>query len=171
MTDYTRKYGPAAIGARLRRLSESIDEDARKIYAELGIGLEQRWVGVIEQLAIQGPSSVSELASSLGIRHPSVSQTRQSLEEAGLIEWDVNPSDKRSRRIRLSASGRKLYRRLAPLWELMNQAAVELNRDAGDAIAAFDRLDEALKHKPLYDRIKAKLELATPRRARGAGTV
>ncbi|HEY0801463.1 MAG TPA: MarR family transcriptional regulator, partial [Steroidobacteraceae bacterium] len=88
MVDYTRKYGPAAIGGRLRRLSESNDEDAGRIYAELGINFQQRWVGVLEQLGDRGPLSVGELASSLGIRHSSVSQTRRSLEDAGLVESD-----------------------------------------------------------------------------------
>ena len=160
MTDYTRKYGPAAIGARLRRLSESIDEDARRVYSELGIELEQRWVGMIEQLAVRGPSSVSELAIALGIRQPSVSQTRQSLEEAGLIEWEVDPSDRRSRKIQLSAAGWRLFRRLEPVWELLNQTAIELNREAGDAIAALDRLDKAFARQSLYERVNAKIKRA-----------
>ena len=63
MVDYTRKYGPAAIGARLRRLSESIDEDAGRIYADLGIEFQQRWVGILEHLDGRGAQSVGELAA------------------------------------------------------------------------------------------------------------
>ena len=92
MIDRTRNYGPAAIGARLRRLSESIDEDAGRIYAELGIDCQQRWVGMLEQLAQGGAQSVGELATALGIRHSSVSQTRRSLEDAGLVSASRNVS-------------------------------------------------------------------------------
>jgi DNA-binding MarR family transcriptional regulator len=98
-TDHTSKYGPAAIGARLRRLSESIDEDAGRIYAELGIRFQQRWVGILEELKKRGPQTVGELAEALGIRHSSVSQTRRSLEEAGLIDSGAHPEDGRSRKL------------------------------------------------------------------------
>jgi DNA-binding MarR family transcriptional regulator len=157
MIDYTRKYGPAAIGARLRRLSESIDEDAGRIYSELGIVFQQRWVGILEQLDRRGAQSVGGLAASLGIRHSSVSQTRRSLEDAGLLESDVDPKDGRSRLLRLSASGKQLVRRLKPLWRILNTTSLELDKEAGGVIAALDRLDRALQRLSLYDRVKQKL--------------
>ena len=162
MVDYTRKYGPAAIGARLRRLSESIDEDAGRIYLDLGIDFQQRWVGILEQLESRGAQSVGELAAALGIRHSSVSQTRRSLEEAGLVESDVDPQDGCSRLLRLSVSGKQLVRRLKPLWRILNVTSLELDREAGRVIAALDRLDHALERRPLYDRVKEKLA-AKPR--------
>jgi DNA-binding MarR family transcriptional regulator len=163
MVDYTRKYGPAAIGARLRRLSESIDEDAGRIYADLGIEFQQRWVGILEQLHGRGASSVSELAVSLGIRHSSVSQTRRSLEEAGLVESDADPQDGRSRVLRLSVSGKQLVRRLGPLWRILNATSLELDTEAGHLIEALDRLDRALERLSLYDRVKQKLASRKPR--------
>jgi MarR family transcriptional regulator, organic hydroperoxide resistance regulator len=162
MVDYTRKYGPAAIGARLRRLSESIDEDAGRIYVDLGIDFQQRWVGILEQLDARGAQSVGELAGSLGIRHSSVSQTRRSLEEAGLVESDVDPKDARSRLLRLSARGKQLVRRLKPLWRILNSTSLELDHEAGRVIAALDRLDRALLRQPLYDRVKEKLAARKP---------
>jgi DNA-binding MarR family transcriptional regulator len=163
MVDYTRKYGPAAIGARLRRLSESIDEDAGRIYSDLGIAFQQRWVGILEQLQDRGASSVSELAASLGIRHSSVSQTRRSLEEAGLVESDADPQDGRSRVLRLSVNGAQLVRRLKPLWRVLNATALELDKEAGHVIDALDRLDRALERQPLYDRVQQKLSARKPR--------
>ncbi|HEX3914973.1 MAG TPA: MarR family transcriptional regulator [Steroidobacteraceae bacterium] len=157
MTDYTRKYGPAAIGARLRRLSESIDEDAGRIYAELGIDFQQRWVGILEHLSGQGAQSVGGLALALGIRHSSVSQTRRSLEEAGLVESDPDPNDGRSRLLRLSAGGKRLVRRLRPLWKVLNATSLELDQEADGLIGALDRLDAALQRVSLYDRVRQKL--------------
>jgi MarR family transcriptional regulator, organic hydroperoxide resistance regulator len=163
MVDYTRKYGPAAIGARLRRLSVSIDEDAGRIYVDLGIDFQQRWVGILEQLDGRGAQSVGELAAALGIRHSSVSQTRRSLEEAGLVESDVDPKDARSRLLRLSAVGKQLVRRLKPLWRVLNATSLELDKEAGRVIAALDRLDRALEQQSLYDRVKQKLAAGKPR--------
>jgi len=162
MVDYTRKYGPAAIGARLRRLSESIDEDAGRIYVDLGIDFQQRWVGILEQLHDRGAQSVGELAASLGIRHSSVSQTRRSLEEAGLVASDVDPGDGRSRLLRLSVSGKELVRRLQPLWKILNATSLELDQEADHVIDALDRLDRALERLSLYDRVKQKLASRKP---------
>jgi MarR family transcriptional regulator, organic hydroperoxide resistance regulator len=163
MVDYTRKYGPAAIGARLRRLSENIDEDAGRVYVDLGIDFQQRWVGILEQLHDRGAQPVGELAASLGIRHSSVSQTRRSLEEAGLVESQVDPQDGRSRLLRLSGSGKELVRRLQPLWKILNATSLELDAEADHVIAALDRLDRALERLSLYDRVRQKLASRKPR--------
>jgi DNA-binding MarR family transcriptional regulator len=163
MVDYTRKYGPAAIGARLRRLSESIDEDAARIYVDLGIDFQQRWVGILEQLHDRGAQPVGELAASLGIRHSSVSQTRRSLEEAGLVESQVDPQDGRSRLLRLSGSGKELVRRLQPLWKILNATSRELDAEAAHVIAALDRLDRALERLSRYDRVRQKFASRKPR--------
>lgn len=157
MTDATSRFGPAAIGARLRRLSEVIDEDAGRIYTELGIDFQQRWVGILEQLALHGSLSVSELADYLGIRHSSVSQTRRSLEESGLVSSEIDPVDARSRRLRLSPLGKKLVRRLEPLWEGLNAISIELNIEAGNVVEALDRLDRALQKASIYERMQQKL--------------
>lgn len=160
--DYTRKLGPLALGGRLRRLSERIDEDAARLYAELGITFEQRWWGVMEQLFHHGQASVGELARSLGISHPSVSQTRRSLEAAGLIEAHADPHDARSRRIELSEQGRALYQRLAPVWAAMDAVAIELDAEAADVISVLDRLDAALSRASLYERLKRAMADGDP---------
>src|SRR3954465_4059183 len=86
-----RGLGGAAIGALLRRISERIDRDANRVYARLGVNFEQRWMGVLDLLARQGPLSVKDLARDLRISHPSVSQTRSSLLKAGLVAERVDP--------------------------------------------------------------------------------
>lgn len=62
----------AAIGALLRRISDRVERDANRVYARLGVSFEQRWMGVLDLLARQGPMSVKDLANSLKISDPSV---------------------------------------------------------------------------------------------------
>lgn len=155
--DYTKSMGGAALGARLRRLSEAIDRDATRIYAMLGIRFEQRWFGVLNQLALNGPMTVSELAVALRITRASVSQARQSLEDAGLVETEEHPSDARQRHLVLTRAGTKLLRRLSALWQAMNDAALEVNAEAGNVVAALDRLDGVLARRSIFDRIAERL--------------
>lgn len=157
LPDYVKEAGPAAIGARLRRLSNEVDGDARRIYADLGIDFEQRWLGLLDLLSNHGPLTVGELAGSLGISHPSVSQSRQSLASAGLIAWEKDGKDRRRRKLRLTEEGRALVARLEPVWKALDEAAAEIDREAGAAVAALERLEDALRAKSVYDRVRERL--------------
>lgn len=160
-TDYPRSQGGAAIGARLRRLSETLDYDAARVYGALGIRFEQRWFGVLNQLDREGPMSVGDLAARLKITHVSVSQTRQSLEKAGIIVAEPDESDARRRLLTLTPEGRALIASVKPLWRALDQAALALNAAAGEVVVALDRLDDALAEGSLFDR--AMMELAKAR--------
>jgi DNA-binding MarR family transcriptional regulator len=155
--DYTKSMGGAALGARLRRLSEAIDRDATRAYATIGIRFEQRWFGVLNQLGLNGPMTVSELAAALHITRASVSQTRQSLENAGIVGTEDHPVDARQRHLMLTNAGTKLIQRLKPLWYAMHDAGLETNAEAGNVVAALDCLDQALARQSMFDRIIAKL--------------
>ncbi|HYE47260.1 MAG TPA: MarR family transcriptional regulator [Caulobacter sp.] len=154
--DFSRQSGAAAIGARLRRLSERIDRDAARLYRESGEAFEQRWYGVVNLLSQNDALSVGELAARLGVSHASVSQIREGLDRAGLIAWESDPRNNRLRRLRLTASGRALVARLAPLWAALNEAAMELNQEAEDALAAIDRLERAVARRSIYDRVSER---------------
>jgi DNA-binding MarR family transcriptional regulator len=150
--DATRRHGAAAIGGRLRRLSERIDEDCARIYSDCGVRFEQRWLGFLSQLAWEGPQSVGMLAASLGISHASISETRKSLQKAGLIVARVNAEDKRSALLRLTPAGKRLFARITPILEVLKAVSMELNDEAGQALAALERLDRALNRSSLYQR-------------------
>lgn len=155
--DYTLRSGAAALGARLRRLSERIDRDAGRLYAELDVRFEQRWFGVLNQLTLNGPRSVGELAAALGVTHVAVSQVRQALVAEGLVAEDRDPRDGRSRVLRLTDDGLALTRRLAPAWKALSAAAVALNAEAQDALAALERLEAALDRSSILERARQAL--------------
>lgn len=154
--DYSRSAGAEALGARLRRASERMDYDARRIYAANGVNFEQRWYGLINQLMLHGPMSVGDIAAELRITHVSVSQSSRSLEKAGIIASEVDPADGRRRRLSLTAKGRALIAELTPLWQAFNAVAGELNAEAGNLVALLDRLDDALERKSMFHRIAEK---------------
>ncbi|MFC3714257.1 MarR family winged helix-turn-helix transcriptional regulator [Sphingoaurantiacus capsulatus] len=155
--NYPRMQGGAAIGARLRQLSERIDREAGQVYARLGVKFEQRWFGPLDQLYRNGPASVGTLARTLGISHAAVSQAASGLQAEGLITTSPDPSDARKRFLLLTDDGRRLADKLAPVWRAMSEAAAELDAAAGGVVGALNRLDEALTDQSLTDRIEKKL--------------
>lgn len=163
--DFPSRSGGAAIGARLRRLSDRIDREADGLYSAFGIDFEQRWFGVMNQLALNKAMSVSDLATALGVTHVAVSQTRAALIARKLISTADDPGDARRRVLTLSAQGRKLVKELSPLWEALNDAARELDREAGGVADALARLEAALDKRSLAARVRVKLDAPAKRRA------
>jgi len=149
--------GGAAIGALLRRLSERIDRDANRVYAQLGVTFEQRWMGVLDLLARQGPMSVKDLARDLKISHPSVSQTRGSLLAAGLVAERLDPRDGRRRALYLTPGGQALVETLLPVWAALDQVGRALNAEAGDAVSVLTDLEAALDRRSIQDRVAEAL--------------
>ncbi|HYE45644.1 MAG TPA: MarR family transcriptional regulator [Caulobacter sp.] len=145
--------GGAAIGALLRRMSDRVDRDANRVYARLGVSFEQRWMGVLDLLARQGPMSVKDLADSLKISHPSVSQTRASLLAAGLVAERPDPADGRRRTLHLSAEGRVLVETLAPIWAALDQVGRTLDAEAGGVVPVLMGLEAALNRRSILDRV------------------
>ncbi len=144
-----------AIGARLRRLSERIDREAEQIYASLGVRFEQRWYGVLARLAAEGPLSVGELASRLGVSHPAISQTRAALTAAGIVTTRPHEADGRRKVLSLTGEGEALVRRLEPVWSALNAASSALDVEADGVAAALTRLEAALDRSSLCARFEA----------------
>lgn len=156
--DYSRGFGGAALGARLRRASERIDRDGARVYAARDIRFEQRWYGILRQLIEHGrPMAVGEIAGILRITHASVSEASRSMEKAGFIASSAAVEDGRRRLLQLTPKGQALTARLTPLWEAFNAAARELNDEAGDLVRLLDRLDDALDRRSMFDRIMARV--------------
>lgn len=159
-SDYSREAGGAALGARLRRLSERIDRDATRLYGAQNIHFEQRWYGLLNQLVLNGPMSIGDLARALSITHVSVSQASRSLEASGIVASTPSTQDARRRELRLTPKGGALIAQLSPLWQALNGVAEELNAEAGDVVRLLDRLDDALAQKSLFDRVTDKIGVA-----------
>jgi MarR family transcriptional regulator, organic hydroperoxide resistance regulator len=151
--DVPRRAGGAALGARLRRLSDRIDREAGAVYASRGVAFEQRWFGIVHELHMHGPSSVAALAKCLGITHVAISQTRKALQEAGMIASASDPGDARRSLLSLSTKGRRLATRLESTWMALSAAAAELDAEAGNVVEALARLEEALKRRSLGERV------------------
>ena len=158
--DYSGEAGGEALGARLRRLSERVDREARQVYVAQNMDFEQRWYGLLNQLVLNGPMSIGQIAAALRITHVSVSQASRSLEAAGIVSSSASPADARRRQLSLTSKGDDLVAQLSPIWRALNEVAEELNAEAGDVVQVLNQLDDALGRKSLFDRVAEKLALA-----------
>lgn len=84
--DFYDKAGKMALGSRLRRLSESMTEQASLIYSLYHIELQPKWFPVYYSLAGGDEKSITQIAQEIGHSHPSVSKTVKEMIKHGIVE-------------------------------------------------------------------------------------
>jgi MarR family transcriptional regulator, organic hydroperoxide resistance regulator len=158
MTDFIQKKGVAALGTRLRRLSERLDRDVREIYVAQGVTFEASWFPVIAALHECGPLSVTELADITGVSQPAISQIRKRIEAAGYVQARAAEIDLRRHELSLTNSGRRLVDTLTPVWQAVAEASAALCRDAApNLLQELDALERQLDAAPMHKRVAKKL--------------
>lgn len=159
MTDFVKAQGPRLLGTRVRRLSEAIDRAVSEIYRELDMPFEPRWAALVNLLARVESTTVTEAAAQLGQSHVAVVQVVNSLVGEGLLESSVDPADRRRRNLRLTASGRRLVRRLEPIWRAIALESESLvSKEAPRLFEQIELLERAFERRPLADRFRARLK-------------
>jgi MarR family transcriptional regulator, organic hydroperoxide resistance regulator len=151
--DFPAHCSSAAIGARLRRISERIDQETGQIYRQLHVKFEQRWYGPFNQIRLHEPIGVSEIAGRLGITHAAASQSCSSLLNAGLIAVTTDPQDARRRPLLVTAAGQSLAQTMDPIWIKLDTVSQQLAAEACGLLVALEGLEKALDRQSIGQRL------------------
>lgn len=160
-SDPTRTPGRLA---PLRALLADLDAQIAQVYKARGLHrVRPRYAYPLIRLAHAGPSSVRELAESLGHTHSAVSQTLAALRREGLVTSEPGP-DARTRRIALTERGRALVPFLEAKWRATEAAVAELDDECLPTSlgAAVEAMRTALARRGLQDRIADRLGDLSP---------
>jgi MarR family transcriptional regulator, organic hydroperoxide resistance regulator len=153
--DFLAAQGSRAFGTRLRRLYETLNQGVATAYAQAGVDFEPRWFGLMSLVLAQEEVDIGTAAAALGQSHVAVVQVANALESRGLIRRVAPKADRRSRVLRMTAKGKALCEKLAPLWDAVAAATQSLLDEAAPHfLKELDALDWALARTPLSDRIK-----------------
>jgi DNA-binding MarR family transcriptional regulator len=94
-------------------------------------GLSPMQADLLLQLSHRGPAEVGQLAASLDVRKPTISDSVAALERKGLLTRHTISTDRRRHRLTLTASGREVAARLAE-WRQPFQVALAETHPRGD---------------------------------------
>jgi DNA-binding MarR family transcriptional regulator/GNAT superfamily N-acetyltransferase len=147
-----------ALASRMKRLSEALMKDAAGFYEALGVDFQPRWFPVFYALTRRSPMPIGEIAHHLRLSHPAVGQVAEPMRRAGLVRCSRDRRDERKRLLSLTPAGRRLQRRLEPIWAEVRAAARELVDEAGvDLLADIAGVEAAVARHSVMDRVRRRL--------------
>jgi len=153
-SDPTDESGWRPLHALLRKL----DGDIARIYADRSIsGFTPRQVRPLIKLSRQGPMTIRQLASALGVTHSAASQTAAALVKAGYVRLRAG-ADARTRSIGLTAKGKEVVPLLEAEWRATQEAISELESEIPYPLGqVVCDLESALGRRSFYERISERI--------------
>lgn len=157
--DIIKELKELAFASRLKRLSERLSKDVSLLYSKLDIDFEARWFSILYTLNRKSPMAVTEIAHSLGLTHTAINQLTKEMYKKGLLYSSKGKKDERQRLIYLSDKGKKVAKKLQPVWKEIGAATKELVESSGyDFFAAIEKIEEALDEQDMYERVWIRLK-------------
>ena len=159
-TDFIAELGALALGSRLRKLLQRLQDDGDYVHRSLGLDFKPKWFPTIYLLSTQSPLTVTAVAKRLSMTHPSTIEIIDELISAGWIRSQKSNRDGRSRELTLTQKGLKLCREMQPLWNAFRVAGEAINKDYGnDFLKAVGLVERALDRESLFDRVMAAIDI------------
>lgn len=141
--------GALALASRLKVLSDRSYDQVDHVYREHRIGLQARWFPLLALLQAQGPQTVGDAATAIGLTHSAVSQLANRLTGAGLLAREAG-GDRRRRVLALTDRAREELRKARPLWQAMRTSIEQRILDTGaDLLGALSLYEASLDSHPL----------------------
>jgi DNA-binding MarR family transcriptional regulator len=152
--DALRNLGLLSLGSRFRRLGERLQADTQVMLNGLDPRIAAGWHPVLDVLDREGPQSVGQLTSALGITQPGVTRMVAALVKIGVVEVTAGVADARVRMVSLTRAGQALVvEARAGAWPAVAAAVADLCDDFGEALLEqLARIEDRLDERPLHRR-------------------
>ncbi|UOE50272.1 bifunctional helix-turn-helix transcriptional regulator/GNAT family N-acetyltransferase [Mucilaginibacter sp. SMC90] len=153
--EFFNKVGKMAIGSRLRMLTETVGEDAARIYNLYDIDFQPKWFPVFYVLQNGGEFTITSIAKEIGHSHPSVSKIIAEMVKNGFVVEKKDKTDGRRNMVSLSAKGLdaalKIKDQYADVTNAVEEILSQANHDLWKAIEEWEYL---LEQKSLLRRVQ-----------------
>lgn len=152
--DFYAKTGKMAIGTRLRKLGESITEDASQIYKIYDVQLQPRWFPVFYVLSQGNYMSITAIANEIRHSHVSVSQIVKEMKKNGLVVHKIDNTDGRKTLVGLSTKGKKQAEKIRDQYKDVDKAVESIfTQTSHDLWKAIEEWEHLLEQKTLLKRV------------------
>ena len=151
------KTGKMALGSRLRRLSETVTEQAAQIYNLYQVDMQPKWFPVFYALSAGEQKSITQIAQEIGHSHPSVSTIVKEMTRKGYVKEHPDKTDGRKNYVMLTEDGLAINHRIQHQYTDVN-AAIEnaLKETQNDLWRAIEEWEFLLEQKDLLKRVETE---------------
>ena len=156
--DFIKTLGYKAFDSRLKRISDRMSHDVRKLYKEIDIDIEPNWYHIFMLLQNRGEISIADIAESLGYSHPSVVVIVKKMSEKDYLHIQKDKDDKRKQLVSLSSKATEILPELELIWQSCESAILKLLSDDLSIFSFLDDIDAELKANSFYNRFKQEYQ-------------
>lgn len=154
--DFIKELAFKGFTARVKRLSDQLLYDARKLYETIEIGIEPNWHLVFMLLKQEKELTVTEIAQQLGFSHPAIIKIVKKMKEHGYVESKIDSEDNRRFFIKLSEKALVHLPILEKKWETIQEVVQELIDES--FLQKLTEVENKLNEENLYQRCLKKFQ-------------
>lgn len=156
--DYLKSLEYKGLTSRIKRLSDALIANGRKLYKHIDIGIEPNWFLVFRIIMKNGQTTISEISSTLKFAHPSVISIVKKMDKAGYLDIVTDTIDKRKQIIKLSTKAKKQLPEMEKVWQACTNGVQSIFSD-DNFLKEFSKLEAALEKEDFFVRAMKELEL------------
>lgn len=155
--DFIEELGYLAFATRIKRLSDNLMQDGRRMYQNLDIDIEPNWFLIFKLLQKYKSLSITDIAQHLRLAHPSIISITNKMEKAGYLVSVKSEQDSRKRVLNLS---KKAIKRLPEYEEIWRAGILSVQEAMADLniLEVLSKVEESFNHKGFRDRTLNTLE-------------
>ena len=150
-SDFLTELGLLAVVTRLKRVSDAMIHDGRRMYKELGIDIEPNWFAIFLLLKERGALPVMEIAQAVGLSHPSVISILNKMVKAGYLAESRSDEDNRKRIISLTERAESRMPELTKIWDAGVSGFKRMMQDE-DVLLMLAKLEERIGERGFRQR-------------------
>lgn len=158
MKDFAKELGCLGFTMRLKRLSDALIHDGRKMYKALGMDIEPNWYVIFRLLKIEGELSVTEIANRIQLAHPSVISITNKMIKAGYLSSTPCEVDSRRRVLSLTPKAQLKLPEFEIIWNAGERGVIKA-LEGTNTMAALEMLEQRFSQKGFKDRTFEELNL------------
>ncbi|MCP4443551.1 MAG: GNAT family N-acetyltransferase [Aureispira sp.] len=148
-----------SLGSRLKRLSDQLMKSVSQSYKNHGLEFKPKWFPIFYLLHKKKEVCVTDVAKSLKLSHPAISQFVRELKKSKLIKTKKDKKDSRKTIIVLDKEGKILLARIQPVWDAIAKVISDMiDAQHQHLLRGVVEFEEALSITKLEDRVDQLLK-------------
>jgi DNA-binding MarR family transcriptional regulator len=158
MRDFAKELGCLGFTMRLKRISDALMHDGKRMYKELGLDIEPNWYVVFRLLKKEDELSVMEIAEKVGLAHPSVITLTNKMMAAGYISSNQCTDDSRRRLLRLTDKALDKLPQLEEIWNAGERTVIKVLKGT-EMMKSLETIEKRFGEKGFKDRTLEELNI------------